>query len=108
MGKKSVFVVSVVAVLSGSVIGSAAPASADPFAGQSCSDVNLVFASLAGALVCSGQDHQWGPAPELQTMKLQNMGDPCDAEDGTTANAANENGIYLAMCYHGTWTKYHQ
>ena len=110
MGKRFALVVSVAAVLTGGVIGSAAPAWADPVAGQSCSDANLIFASLAGALVCSGHDHQWGPAPELQTMAAQTLGDPCTSPDGTTASAVDvaKGGFYLSMCYQGTWTKYHQ
>lgn len=107
MGKEFALAVSVAAVLSGGLFGGAAPAWADPVTGQSCSDVGLVFGSLAGPLVCSGDGSKWSPEPQLQTMALQLMGDRCTSMDGTTANAADADGnIYLSMCYQGVWTHY--
>ena len=114
MGKQLAFVASVAAVLSGSALGGAATGWADPgdpVVGQACSDPNQVSGSMAtGPLICPPDSLTWTPEPELGVVRSQTLGDRCGNPDGTTTNAVNtDNGrTYLAMCYQGTWTKYHQ
>jgi hypothetical protein len=89
----------------------AAPnASAVPYDGQPCNDLDLI-ATVSPLLVCGGEGSlTWTRAADPAYSSRQTLGAPCSVnpQGGTTAiaNDPASGSAYYAMCSGGAWVRF--